>query len=253
MIRTVIVEPDPEFAWEIHNLLEFYRSFEVAETFDDVNSACDYIMAGEVDVAFISMEIGDPSCSGDGSFLASHLSMNRPDTQTVLYDKDEASAFLAMRLGAAAFFKTPIDPMDFQKVIQRLTYIWGLQQYKRDAKARSLMVKTKDGYRIIPFSDILFIERSARKTNMVCTNGQSVQISNYTMDELGRILGGSHFYRCYQSFIVNLEKVTGLHIDSGKKSYTLALSGFDGEIILSREKHREVVELLQKYYSDVRI
>ncbi len=253
MIRTVFVEADPEFRAELYGLLEFYRNFEVAETFDDVNLACDYIMAHEVDVVFIRMDIGDPSRSGDGSFLASYIHMNRPDIQAVLYDEREERAFLAFRLGAAAFFKIPADPMDFQQVIGRLTYIYGLQQYKKDAKARSLMVKTKEGYHIIRFSDILFIERSARKTNMVCVNGQSIQISNYTMDELERILGGGHFYRCYQSFIVNLKKVTGLHIDSGKKSYTLALSGFEGEIILSREKHREVVELLQKYYSDVRL
>lgn len=253
MIKTVLVEADPEFRGEIYSLLDFYRSFEVVGEFDDVNLACDYIMSHEVDAAFIRADIGDPRNSGDGSFLTSYISANRPDTQAVLYDKDESLAFLAFRLGASGFFKTPVDPMDFQSLIRRVTYIYGLQQYKKDARARSLMVKTKAGYHIVRFSDILFIERSARKTNMVCVNGQSIQISNYTMDELDKLLCGSHFYRCYQSFIVNLEKVTGLHIDSGKKSYTLALSGFDGEIILSREKHREVVELLQKYYSDVRI
>lgn len=145
------------------------------------------------------------------SFTTIH--MNWPDTQAVLYDERESCAFLAFRLGAAAFFKITADPMDFQQVVGRLTYTYGLQQYKKDAKGRSLMVKTKEGYHIIRFSDILFIERSARKTNMVCVKGQSIQISNYI----------------------------------------LALSGFEGEIILSREKHREVVELLQKYYSDVRL
>ncbi|EFB75378.1 hypothetical protein SUBVAR_06351 [Subdoligranulum variabile DSM 15176] len=71
------------------------------------------------------------------------------------------------------------------------------------------------------------------------------------MDDLDALLSSSHFYRCYSSFIINLERVERININNDKKLYSVTLDGFDGEIILSREKYKELMAVLRKKYSDL--
>ena len=59
------------------------------------------------------------------------------------------------------------------------------------------------------------------------------------MDELERLLEGSSFFRCYQSFIVNLDKITSIRTDSVSRTYTLSLEGLQEEILLSRENKKK--------------
>lgn len=56
---------------------------------------------------------------------------------------------------------------------------------------------------------------------MVTADGQELALLGYTMGQLEDILGRSGFYRCYQSFIVNLSRVSAVHVDSGTKNYAL--------------------------------
>ena len=46
---------------------------------------------------------------------------------------------------------------------------------------------------------------------MVTADGQELALLGYTMGQLEDILGRSGFYRCYQSFIVNLSRVSAVH------------------------------------------
>lgn len=64
---------------------------------------------------------------------------------------------------------------------------------------------------------------------------------------------GSSFFRCYQSFIVNLDKITSIRTDSVSRTYTLSLEGLQEEILLSREKQKEVIARLQQRSSNITI
>ena len=46
-----------------------------------------------------------------------------------------------------------------QAQVNRLRYVFDLQQTKREAANRSLLIKTRIGYQLTPVSDILFVER----------------------------------------------------------------------------------------------
>lgn len=250
-IRTVLIEKDPGQLTEIENLLAFYRAFDIVGTFDDIDAAGRFLMEEDVDAVFIRSDVGDPRRTPDGSFLLSYVTRKKPDLLAVLYCDSQDIAFWAMTAGATAAFTTPIDPQMFQRAVERVLYVYDLLQYKRDAKARSIMVKTKDGYRMLRLSEILFIERRERKKYIVCADGCEVTVSNYSMDDLDAMLSTSHFYRCYSSFIINLERVERININNDKKLYSITLDGFDGEIILSREKYKELMAVLKKKYSDL--
>lgn len=250
-IRTVLIEKDANQLLQIENLLGFYHKFEIIQTFDDIDAASQYLLVEEVDAVFIRSDVGDPERTPDGSFLLSYVTQKKPDLLAVLYGASRDVAYWGLTLGATAAFTTPIDPLVFQRAVERLLYVFDLLQYKRDARTRSILVKTKDGYRMLRLADILFIERRERKKYIVCADGCEVTVSNYSMDDLDAMLSTSHFYRCYSSFIINLERVERININNDKKLYSITLDGFDGEIILSREKYKELMAVLKKKYSDL--
>lgn len=138
-------------------------------------------------------------------------------------------------------------------LVNRLTYIFELQLIKRECANRSIMIKTRNGYQFTPLADILFIERSGRKNRMVTADGQELILLGYTMGQLEEMLGRSGFYRCYQSFIVNLSRVSAVHADSGAKNYTIRFKDYEGEILLSREKYTEIMSLLKERYAGINI
>ncbi len=183
-IRTVLIEKDPVLLAQIENLLGFYHKFEIVRTFDDIDEASRYLLEEDADSAFIRSDVGDPARTPDGSFLLSYVTQRKPDLLAVLYSPSQDTAFWSLTVGATAAFTLPLDPLMFQRAVDRVLYLYDLLQYKRDAKTRSLLVKTKDGYRMLRLSDILFIERRERKKYIVCADGCEVTVSNYSMDDL---------------------------------------------------------------------
>ena len=103
------------------------------------------------------------------------------------------------------------------------------------------------------FQDILFIERSNRKNRIVTENGEEIVLLGCTMNEIEQMLEGSGFYRCYQSFIVNLSKISFIRADNDAKNYAIQFHGFDGEILLSRDRYGEIVTLLKEKYAKINI
>ena len=131
--------------------------------------------------------------------------------------------------------------------------MFDLQQAKREVANRSIMIKTRNGYQLTRLSDILFIERNNRKNSIVTTDGQEIALLGYTMNQLEEMLEGCGFYRCYQSFIVNLSQVAAVRADNEAKNYTIRFKGYEGEILLSREKYAELVTLLKGRYAKINI
>lgn len=252
-MKTVLVDKSPAMRSDLANLLEIYHAFQVVAEFDDVNLAIDYILNHPVDLLFVQLSIGDPQYSGDGSFMVSYLFGQNPDLLIVPYSERICDAYHTQNLGASSFFTVPVDITRFQHVIQRISYLFSLICIKRESENRSIMIKNKSGYQIAKFNDILYIESSNRKKKIVCANGSEIEVLNYTMDELERLLEGSSFFRCYQSFIVNLDKITSIRTDSASRTYTLSLEGLDEEILLSREKQKEVIARLQQRSSNITI
>ncbi len=250
-MRIVLVDQSAAVRADLAKWLRFYNTVEILAEFDDINEANAYILSNAVDVVFIQFSAGKESV--DGSFLACNLSMEKPDVLTVLYDADERLAYKALTDGALDFLKLPFEANELQRVVRKLNNIFTLQEYKRSMTDSDIMVKTKDGYKVVQLSMILFIERINRKIRIVCRGNEEVIISNYTMNDLEQILNGTRFYRCYQSIIVNLDNVTSIKMDPNTNSYSVVLFGYDKEVALSRQKHSEMVELLQDRCSSIRL
>lgn len=247
-MKLILVESDELLRDELKNLLLFYNLFDIVGEFSGVEDAIQYIRRNPVDVVFCDYQIGDGRTSGDGSYLSVNVKQNYPDIMVVLFGEKEEYAYTALSCSSVEYFVVPVDSLAMQRVVNRLHYLFELQQYKRDSINRSIMIKTKNGYQLTKINDILFVERNNRRNKMVTVDGKEIILSGYTMDEVEKMLQGSHFYRCYQSFIVNLSKVSFIKVNNETKNYSLLFEEYAGEIMLSRDKYAEVVSLLKEKY-----
>ena len=103
-------------------------------------------------------------------------------------------AFEAYRSQCAGYLLLPFDPLALQALVNRLRYVFDLQQTKREAANRSLLIKTRSGYQLTPVIDILFVERSNRKNRIVTQSGTEIHPLGYTMNQLEQMLEGCGFY-----------------------------------------------------------
>ena len=253
-MKILLVDSNKELCYDLRNLLSLYRSFQVIETFlDTTEEAVDYIDSHEVDVVFINNQPANPRYTSQGTSLASFLSREHPDIQVVVYADSEDMAYHAYRSQCAGFLLLPFDPLAVQSLVNRLTYIYDLQQAKRETAERSILIKTHNGYQLTHLNDILFIERNGRENHIMTTDGQEITLQGYSMNQLDELLCGCGFFRCYQSFIVNLSKVSAVHADSGAKNYTLHFKDYEGGVLLSRKKYAEIMALLKDRYARLNI
>lgn len=252
-MKTLLVDSDPVLRSELLNLLCLHQAFRLEAELDTTEEAAEYVLTHEVDVIFINFQPAEASCTSMGTYLAAVLAQSHPHVQVVLYSDSQEDAYEACRSQCAGFLLTPFDPLAFQMLVRRLTYIYDLQMVKRETANRSIMIKTRNGYQLARISEILFVERSNRKNRIVTTNGQEIALLGYTMNQLEEMLNGCGFYRCYQSFIVNLSQVAAVRVDSGAKNYSISFKDYAGEILLSREKYTELLELLKGRYAGINI
>lgn len=250
-IKTLLVESDEALRAELTALLSFHPHIEIVAHVDTTEQAFDFVKEHEIHMVFSNVMPAPAQFTSDGSWLAIFLAEYYPDIQVVLYGEPDKLLDGASVSVCSGVLTLPFDSMAFPYVIKRLSDIFQLQQYKREAVNRSIMVKTRDGYQMLALRDILFIERSDRKNRIVMDSGKEILLYRYTLDELEQQLQGSGFYRCYQSFIVNLSKIAGIRADKESKSYAIVFDGNRGEIMLSRSKYAQIVELLRERYAKV--
>ncbi len=252
-IRVLLVDSNQQLRVELWNLLSMYQRFSLEGQVDTTEDAAAFIQEHPVDVVFINHQPAQACRTSTGVYLAALLSQTQPDVQVVIYSESKEWAFEAFRSQCAGYLLIPFDPLSLQALVNHLSYVFDLQQVKRESCNRSVLIKTHSGYELTPVNDILFVERSNRRNRIVTQDGREIVPLGYTMRQMEQILEGSGFYRCYQSFIVNLSKVSFIRADNDSKNYAIQFSGYDGEIFLSRNKYAELLELLKERYANLNL
>ncbi|WP_234122760.1 LytR/AlgR family response regulator transcription factor [Clostridium hydrogenum] len=246
-IKVVVAEKNDDIRDEIIRILKFYSMFEIIGSFASAEETIEYVQKNAVDAVFSNAEF-NPMTGGDGTYLAASLKYNYPEIMIVLYCRDKSYAYAAFQCGCAEYFCLPPSGDEMRRVFNRVIYIYDLLQYKRNSLDRSIMIKTSIGYQLLKINNILFVERYDRKNRIVCVDGKEVLLLGYSMNKLEEMLKEYNFYRCYQSFIVNLAMISFIKVNSESRSYSIMFEGYNGEVLLSRNKYSEIMELLKNKY-----
>ncbi|MDY0409630.1 LytTR family DNA-binding domain-containing protein [Virgibacillus soli] len=89
-----------------------------------------------------------------------------------------------------------------------------------------ITVRTADGWKPIPFSDVKYIEVKDRKTHVYAANFKGTH--NNTLQEFEYTLPHDWFIRCHRSFIVNVNHIKEIYPDTHS---TFLLEMNDGQQI----------------------
>ena len=251
-MKLVIVDSDEELRAQLWELLFLHHCFELAAYLNTTEEAMDYASTHEVDVIFINNQPDEPRKTSQGSFLPIMLMKDHPDIQVIIYGTSPKDACDACRNQCSGYLMLPFDNLSLQLTVNRLRYVFDLQQTKRETSGSGILVKTKSGYHLLRLNDILFIERINRTIRVFTEDSIQTELTGYTMAELERMLVKRNFFRCHQSFIVNLSKISVINADNDAKRYMIRFKGMDGDIMISREKYMEIVNLLREKYANIK-
>lgn len=247
-LRLLMVDSDPIIRFNLLELLNMHNCFRLEAELETTEEALDHILTHEVDVVFINCQPADPSRTSQGTCLPLMLESKYPDIQVIAYSDSPEDAYSAVRNGCSGFFTLPAEPVDLHRIVNRLCYIYQLQRLRDETAYSSLMIKTRSGYDMLQVRQILFLERIGRSCRIHMEDGRQVELVGYSMAELERMLKKRGFFRCHQSFLVNLAKVAMIQSDNDSKHYAVRFVGLDGEIAVSREKYMEMLTLLREKY-----
>ena len=248
-MKLILVDSDETLRFALWNLLQMHHCFRLQAELETADEVTDCLLTNEADVVFINKQPADPSRTSQGTYVPLMLEETYPDVQVVLYSDNPDDGYEAWRTNCAGFLLLPPDPLDIHRLVNRLRYIRKLQLLRDETTHSSLMVKTRSGFTLVKVRDILFIERINRICRIITEDGQTTDLLGYTITQLEEMLKKRGFFRCHQSFLVNLSKVSVIRSDSDSKYHAIGFRGMDGEIAVSREKYMQIVSMLRDTYA----
>jgi len=243
-VRTAFID-DEQHARE--NLIALCNRFcpeiEVLWEASSVQSARAQLEQQPPDLIFLDLMLGD----GTGfELLSGFESISWKIIFTTAYDTFALKAF---EFHAIDYLLKPIDPDLLQKAVshassllstaQQLMQLKSLKESHQKQELDRIFLPNQDGFSIIKVEDILYIEADGNYAT-IRTKGKAALVSK-TIKELSEILPSNTFFRPHQSFLINLNHVTGFSREDG--GFILLQDQF--RVPVARRRKQELMTQLQ--------
>ena len=208
LLRVVVVDDEPLARGMIESYVRKTPFLKLAGSFSSAADALEVLRGGEVDVAFLDIQM--PDLSG--------LELSRlVSTKIVFITAFDKYAVEGFKVGAADYLLKPVTYADFLKAAERVRKRIELERSAgaapvagaADASARgpkAIFVKSDRKLQQVEFSSIEYIE-SDRDYVVIHTVGGGKVTSQMTLKSIEELLPASTFVRVHRSFIVNIDKV----------------------------------------------
>lgn len=230
MIRTIIVEDEPNNIIALQKTLEVYcLEVEVVAVAENVKAGIEAIEKHQPDLVFLDIEMPD----GSGFDLLKHF--EKVHFQVIFVTAFNQYAIKAFQFSAIDYILKPINTElliqavhkvssnpkheDLEKMIENLL--------DNREQIESLALPTFEGIQIEKLDNILYCESENNYTIFHLKEGGKIMVSR-TLKEYDIILSENNFFRIHQSYLINLAEV---------KKYT---KGEGGYVNLSNNKSLDV-------------
>lgn len=77
----------------------------------------------------------------------------------------------------------------------------------RNYEYKKIMIPTQEGSRLVPLTDVLFIQGEGNYISLHLTNGEKILLSN-TIKHWEEKLNSPFFSRCHKSYLINKNLIT---------------------------------------------
>ena len=227
-----IIEDDPSYTQYLEQCLTRYgaehgcvfqiRTFGRAEAFLADSRIID-------DMVFMDVDLGEGWMDGIGAARA----LRERGSMAVLFFITNMPQYAPSGYEVDAIDYC-IKPINYNSLSVKLDKAVRVLAQRQGLPVR---VKTKEGFRVVSSSDILYIE--VKGHDLMFHTAQEVIGSYGGLSERERELQGREFARCSASALVNLRYVTGLHGDE------ITVGG--QRLKISRSRKKEFLTRLNQY------
>jgi len=250
-LRVLVVDDEQPARDELIFLLEKHLGLQIVGEAENGLEAFEQVEKLKPDVVFLDIEMR--SLNG---FEAAQKILARENPPLIVFATAyDTHAIGAFEIGAVDYILKPFDKSRITGTIERIQrlrekssdWIQAVEQVRQLIGGEKLKIKKigleKNGRIImVNFSDIIFAE--AQDKAVAVTTGQGKLVFAGTLSELENRLSGLPFLRVHRSFLVNLERVTGV-IPWFKGTYWLVMDNSEEmRVPVSKSMVKTLKELL---------
>ena len=244
-IKTIIIDDEEDARQMLQLLLKKYSSIEIIGEAASVQEGITLIKESNPVLVFLDIELTD----GTGFDLLNHFP--EADFQIVFVTAYDEFAIKAFKYNAIDYLLKPIDPLELEKVIQKIQngiqpnwakQIDALLSTVKEKKVEKILLGTSEGMHVIKLSEIIHIEAEGSYCNIFLINNDRLIVSK-NMKELESLLDSKIFFRAHQSYIVNLNFVKKVLKDEGG----LILLQDDSKVPISRRRKEDFLKELTSF------
>jgi DNA-binding LytR/AlgR family response regulator len=202
-LKVIIVEDEPLSRGFIERYCEKLGDLEVAGSFEDAESALEYLHKNEIDIIFLDVEM--PGISG---FQLLDQMMYMP--KVILTTSKTDYAFDAFQYGVADYLKKPITFNRFQEALNKIKNSLNkepqpLANLTPDDKLKEIYIKSDGKLTRLSFQEILYIESVGDYVKYITATKNYIALS--TLKAVEEKMEGNGFMKVHRSYIVNLHKI----------------------------------------------
>lgn len=216
------------------------RTLAEAELFvvDNGLAALDVIEKEDIDLMLLDVELDDNK-EVLGLDFAKLISRVCKSVSFIVISAHDKYAVRSFEIHPFAYIVKPIDELELIRVLQE----WVLLEYDSGdiQENKSINLGTKKGMLVLPFEDIVYFEKHRRFIRVITVNHQ-YECTESIRDIVEKL--DDRFYQTYQSFVVNMNKITSLEVLENR-SWEIKFDAVEGTALLSRYKYKEFFELFE--------
>lgn len=219
-MNCIIVDDEPLAREAIQLLLKRTPQLFLVGTFNNAQSASDFIQDHVVDLIFLDIQM--PGITG--LEFAKTISHHTLVIFTTAYSEYAIDSY---EVDAIDFLVKPIEPERFVKAVNKAVAYHSLllSEEKNNLETTEddfFFVKSERRYCKITFDEILFIE-GLKDYVIIQTDSQRI-ITKMTLKIILSFLPSKNFFRINKSFIINTQKITSFdNNDVFIQSYEIAI------------------------------
>ncbi len=196
--------------------------------------AIDWIDRYRFRIVFLDVELSDTT----GFAIAEYIESHNKDLPYVFLTGHSRYAYESYNYEPLDFLTKPIDYMRLRKTFGKL------EKPAQEKAIEKIAFSTEDGFALFPVNELLYVEKKLRKNMLYTVHGKAYPI-NHSMNEIELMLDGYGFFRCHQSFLVNIGNIQEVKAAERGTTYIATMTG-DVTLPVSRSKYPLLKEKLQK-------
>lgn len=245
-MKIVIAEDDLTSRKVLSHFTSMLPSYEIVGEAKNGEELIRHVVACQPDVAIVDIQM--PLINGMDAIKACRVLC--PNLQVIFITGNEDYAVEAFGISAADYIIKPIEFERFKQALERASNIAKANQTKTNSAStmspknneKKLVLNHYNSITIIPFDEILFIEKVERKT-YIHTKTKVYQ-NSLSLTELLNDLSAD-FVHSHRSYIVNVHLIT--NIESHGQTYYAYFLNYKEPAKVSKHQIKQIKHILNKH------